>query len=148
LEFNFPERRARIVFPFPNILAARTPLPARAEEKPLDAHERRRQTRVDARIALRFRPVENLNVPEQKGESENISPLGVYFTTDFPLAVGSVLVMWMTMPAGVTASDARDVRCLARVMHAAPTGRLIRKIGVGVRIESFAAAARAERWAS
>jgi hypothetical protein len=114
----------------------------------MNANERRRETRVDARMPLRFRPVANLNAPEQKGESENISPLGVYFTTDFPLTVGSVLVMWMTMPAGVTAGDARDVRCLARVMHAAPTGRLIRKVGVGVRIESFATAARAERWAS
>jgi hypothetical protein len=40
------------------------------------------------------------------------------------------------------------VRCLARVVHVEPTGRLVRKVGVGLRIEQYAAAARAERWAS
>jgi PilZ domain len=114
----------------------------------MDAHERRRETRVDVRIPLRFRPMANLNVPEQKAESVNVSPLGVYFTTDFPLAVGARLVLWMTMPPQVTAGESRDVRCVARVVHVEPTGRLVRKVGVGLRIESFASAARVERWAS
>jgi hypothetical protein len=114
----------------------------------MDGRDRRRETRVDVRVPLRFRPVANLNVPEQKAESENVSPLGVYFTTDFPLTVGAVLVLWMTMPAQVTEGDARDVRCLARVMHVEPTGRLVRKVGVGLRIDEMAAAARVERWAS
>jgi hypothetical protein len=115
----------------------------------MDAHERRRETRVDVRMPLRFRPLANLNVPEQKAESENVSPLGVYLTTDFPLTVGALVVLWMTMPTQMTASgESRDVRCVARVMHAEPTGRLVRKVGVGLRIESFASAARAERWAS
>ena len=114
----------------------------------MDAQERRRETRVDVRVPLRFRPMSNPNVPEQKAESENVSPLGVYFTTDFPLTVGTVLVLWMTMPAQMTASEAREVRCLARVMHIESTGRLIRKLGVGLRIEDTAAAARTERWAS
>ena len=114
----------------------------------MDGRDRRRETRVDVRVPLRFRPVANLNVPEQKAESENVSPLGVYFTTDFPLTVGAVLVLWMTMPAQVTEGDARDVRCLARVMHVEPTGRLVRKVGVGLRIDEMAAAVRVERWAS
>lgn len=114
----------------------------------MDANERRRETRVDVRVPLRFRPVANPNVPEQKAESVNVSSRGMYFTTDFPMKVGAELVLWMTMPAQVTASGARDVRCVARVVHVEPTGRLVRKVGVGLRIESVAAAARIERWAS
>jgi hypothetical protein len=114
----------------------------------MEAQERRRQTRVDVRIPLRFRPLDNMHVPEQKAESENVSQLGVYFTTDFPLKVGAMVVLWMTMPAQVTEKAACDVRCLARVVHVEPTGRLVRKVGVGLRIEQYAAAARAERWAS
>ncbi|MGB6431838.1 MAG: hypothetical protein WBF06_14730, partial [Candidatus Acidiferrales bacterium] len=86
----------------------------------MDAQERRRETRVDVRIPLRFRPIASPHVPEQKADSENVSPLGVYFTTDYPLKVGVVIVLWMTMPAQVTASVARDVRCLARVVHVEP----------------------------
>ena len=114
----------------------------------MDAQERRRETRVDVHIPLRFRPLENTNVPEQKAETENVSQLGVYFTTDVPLRVGAMLVLWMTMPTQVTEKEPRDVRCLARVVHVEPTGRLVRKVGVGLRIEQYAAAAKTERWAS
>jgi Tfp pilus assembly protein PilZ len=114
----------------------------------MDEQERRRETRVDVRVPLRFRPISNPYVPEQSAETENVSQLGIYFTTDFPLAVGATLVLWLTMPSQVTGAEPREVRCIARVVHVQPTGRLVRHNGVGLRIEQFASAARAERWAS
>lgn len=114
----------------------------------MGAEERRNGTRVDVRIPVRFRPISNPYVTEQRAESVNISRLGVYFTTDFPLKVGAMLVLWMTMPSEVTEQEAREVRCLARVVHVEPTGRLTRKVGAGLLIEQLAAVARAERWAS
>ena len=114
----------------------------------MDGKERRSEVRLDVRIPVRFRPVLNPYVPEQRAESVNISPLGVYLTTDFPLKVGSMLVLWMTIPSEATAKRARDVRCVARVMHVEPTGRLVRKLGAGLLLEHVATVSVGERWAS
>ncbi|MGD0842300.1 MAG: PilZ domain-containing protein [Candidatus Acidiferrales bacterium] len=114
----------------------------------MQAQNRRRETRTELRIPLRFRPLGSLDMPEQQAESENVSQFGVYFTTDFPLTVGCVLVLWMKLPAKLLKGEPREARCIARVVRAEPTGRLVRQLGVGLRIEQCEFGARAERWVS
>jgi PilZ domain-containing protein len=114
----------------------------------MEGRDRRRETRIDMQIPLRFRPLGNSIAPEQKAESTNVSPLGLYFTTDFPLTVGSLIVVWMKLPAALTAGEPRDVRCVGRVVHVEPTGRLVRQVGVGLRIEQSEYGANVVRWAS
>jgi len=103
---------------------------------------------MEMRIPMRFRPLEDPNVAEQRAESENVSQFGVYFKTDFPLKVGCVLVVWMNMPTKLLTGEAREARCVARVVRAEPTGRRNRQLGVGLRIEQCEFGARAERWVS
>lgn len=114
----------------------------------MHAQDRRREMRVEMRNRLRFGPLDDPNVAEQQAESENVSQLGAYFTTDFPLKVGCVLVVWMTMPSRLLTGAAREARCLARVVRAEPTGRRTRQLGIGLRIEQCEFGVRAERWVS
>ncbi len=54
----------------------------------MDSIDRRRDLRVNARVALRFRVLNNPKLPEHLAESENMSQNGIYFLTSVPLEIG------------------------------------------------------------
>jgi hypothetical protein len=110
--------------------------------------ERRLDTRVNVRVPLRFRTLNNPGSVEQVAESENISQRGIYFETAIPLHVGTPVELSLRMPAELAGKSASDVRCVARVVHTRPS-TLSGKPGVGLHIERYEAkAASVERWAS
>ncbi len=108
-------------------------------------NERRLANRVSLRIPLRFRPVTNTPILEQKGESVNVSTSGVYFTTDFPLEVGAPLEMFLQMPDELTGLGPTEMRCRARVVHVEQGVFAGGKAGVGVRIEQYEMLSNAEK---
>jgi len=110
--------------------------------------ERRLNTRLNLRIPLRFRPISADKTPEQRAESVNISPSGLYFATEFPLKVGMPVEVFLRMPQELTGQAPGDVRCTGRVVHVQPDTFLGGKTGVGVHIERFERMAGAERWTS
>jgi hypothetical protein len=114
----------------------------------MNTKERRLDTRVNVRVPLRFRTLNNPNSVEQSAESENISQRGIYFETAVPLHVGTPVELSLRMPQEVAGKSPSDVRCVARVVHIRPS-TLSGKPGVGLHIERYVAkAATAERWTS
>ena len=51
----------------------------------MSSSERRIDTRVNVRVPLRFRALNNPGSTEQTAQSENISQRGLYFMTNVPL---------------------------------------------------------------
>ena len=85
--------------------------PASGEEI-MSSSERRIDPRVNVRVPLRFRILNNPESSEQIAESENISQRGIYFTTAVPLKVGMPLEVSLRMPQG-TGREAIE-RCEVR----------------------------------
>ena len=111
--------------------------------------ERRFDTRVNVRVPLRFRTLDDSDAIEQTAESENISQRGMFFTTSFPLKVGTPLEVSLRMPQEVTGKSTGDVKCVARVVRVQANSFLGSRSGIGVHIERYMARASAtERWTS
>ena len=113
----------------------------------MSSSERRIDTRVNIRVPLRFRALNNPGSTEQTAESENISQRGLYFMTNVPLKVGTPVEVSLRMPQELAVKSSSDVKCVARVVHVRPSGG--GKAGIGLHIERYEAKASVrERWAS
>jgi hypothetical protein len=96
--------------------------------------ERRRETRLALEIPLQFRPALQPLAPMRTARTINMSPKGVYFTTEHPLQVGTTAELTFNSPKELTGLAPAPVRCTARVMHVTPL-RNSALAGVGMRIE-------------
>ena len=115
----------------------------------MSSSERRNETRVNVRVPLRFRVLNNLSATEETAVSENISQRGVFFWTRAPLRVGMPLELSLRMPQEIAGRVSSEVRCVARVVHVQKNAGLGGKSGIGLHIERYEARAYAhERWAS
>ena len=124
----------------------------------MNSRERRIDTRVNIRVPLRFRVLNNPGSPELTAESENISQRGILFATAVPLKVGTPLEVSLKMPQELAGQASSDVKCVARVVHVQPNAFFGGKAGIGLHIERYEARAAVgagagagagkERWAS
>jgi hypothetical protein len=115
----------------------------------MSSRERRIDPRVNIAVPLRFRALNNPGATEQVAQSENISQRGVYFLTTVPLKIGTPVEVSLKMPQAVAGKPTSDVRCVARVVHIRENAGLGGRLGIGLHIERYeAAAALGERWAS
>jgi hypothetical protein len=118
----------------------------------MNTNERRIDTRLNIRVPLRFRVLNNPGAQEQTAESENISQGGLCFATAIPLQVGTPLEVSLRMPAELAGKTDGDVRCVARVIHVQPDAFSGGKAGIGLHIEHYEAKASARaatgRWMS
>jgi PilZ domain-containing protein len=115
----------------------------------MNSRERRIDPRVSVAVPLRFRALNVQNATEQIAESQNISQRGLFFFTSVPLKVGTPVELSLRMPPAISGNVSSDVRCVGRVVHVRENGALGGKLGVGIHIERYeAAAAMRERWAS
>jgi hypothetical protein len=105
---------------------------------------RRAETRIDARMPIRFRPITNPPSPEQSAESVNISEHGLFFWTSCPLSVGEEVEIYLRMPRELS-QNLVQVRWNARVVHVEPNGSPGRN-GIGVRVETYAPVVEREGW--
>jgi len=109
----------------------------------MNSRERRIDTRVNIRVPLRFRVLNNPGSPEVSAESENISQRGILFATAVPLKVGTPLEVSLKMPQELAGQTPSDVRCVARVVHVQPSAFFGGKAGIGLHIERYEARAAA-----
>jgi hypothetical protein len=116
----------------------------------MSSKERRIDPRVNIAVPLRFRALNNPGATEQAAESENISQRGLYFLSSVPLKIGTPVEVSLRMPQAIAGQLSSDVKCVARVVHIRENAALGGKLGVGVHIERYEAAASAmrDRWAS
>jgi hypothetical protein len=105
---------------------------------------RRAETRIEARMPIRFRPITNPPSPEQSAESVNISEHGLLFSTNCPLQVGEEVEIYLRMPRELSQKPGQ-VRWNARVVHV-EHDRDKGRHGVGVRVETYAQVAERECW--
>jgi hypothetical protein len=113
----------------------------------MSSSERRIDARVNIRVPLRFRALNNPESTEHMAESENISQRGMYFLTGVPLQVGAAVEVSLRMPQELAGKMSSDVKCVARVVHVRPG--VGGKAGIGLHIERYEAKASArEPWAS
>jgi Tfp pilus assembly protein PilZ len=115
----------------------------------MSSSERRIDTRVNIRVPLRFRVLNNPGSAEHAAESENISQRGMFFSTTVPLKVGTPVEVSLRMPQELAGQMSSDVKCVARVVHVRPSASPGGKSGIGLHIERYEAKASVrERWAS
>jgi hypothetical protein len=115
----------------------------------MSSSERRLDTRVNIRVPLRFRVLNNPGATEQVAESENISQRGIFFSTAVPMEVGTPVELSLRMPPALAGKLSSDVKCFARVVHVQPRAIVGGKTGIGLHIERYEAKASVqERWAS
>jgi len=115
----------------------------------MSSSERRIDTRVNVRVPLQFRVLNNPGSTEQTAQSENISQRGLYFLTSVPLKVGTPLEVSLRMPEELAGRVASDVKCVARVVHIRQSSAPGGMSGIGLHIERYEAKASVrERWAS
>lgn len=115
----------------------------------MNSRERRLDPRVSIAVPLRFRALNNPGATEQTAQSENISQRGLFFLTSVPLKIGTPLEVFLRMPQAIAGKSPSDVKCVARVVHVRENAALGGRLGIGLHIERYeAAAAMRERWAS
>ena len=115
----------------------------------MSSSDRRIDRRVNIRVPLRFRELNNANSVEHDAESENISKRGIYFETDIPLKIGAPLEVSLRMPQGLPGKSSNDVKCVARVVHILKKSNAGGRCGIGLHIERYEMKAQLEdRWAS
>jgi hypothetical protein len=115
----------------------------------MSSSERRIDTRVNIRVPLRFRALNNPGATEQTAESENLSQRGIYFMTNVPLKVGTPVEVSLRMPQELSIKSASDVKCVARVVHVRQSSSPGGMLGIGLHIERYEVKASVrERWAS
>ena len=115
----------------------------------MNSSERRIDTRVNVRVPLQFRVLNNPGSTEQMAQSENISQRGLYFLTSVPLKVGTPLEVSLRMPQELAGRVASDVKCVARVVHIRQSSAPGGMSGIGLHIERYEAKTSVrERWAS
>jgi len=115
----------------------------------MNSSERRIDTRVNVRVPLRFRALNNPGSTEQAAQSENISQRGLYFMTSVPLKIGTPVEVSLRMPQELSGRVASDVKCVARVVHVRQSSSPDGLSGIGLHIERYEAKASVrERWAS
>lgn len=109
--------------------------------------DRRNETRVNVRVPVRFKLLDNQSTGEQVAESENLSQRGVFMWTACPLKIGTQVELRLRMPSEISGLPVSEVHCTARVIRIQEpdSGGLV---GVGLRIERYHATAERERWAS
>jgi hypothetical protein len=115
----------------------------------MSSSERRIDTRVNIRVPLRFRALNNPGSTEQTAETENLSQRGMYFMTNVPLKVGTPVEVSLRMPQELAVRSSSDVKCVARVVHVRQSSTPGSPSGIGLHIERYEAKASVrERWAS
>ena len=115
----------------------------------MSSSERRIDTRVNIRVPLRFRALNNPGSTEQTAESENLSQRGMYFMTNVPMKVGTPVEVSLRMPQELAVKSSSDVKCVARVVHVRQSSAPGGLSGIGLHIERYEAKASVrERWAS
>jgi hypothetical protein len=98
--------------------------------------DRRISPRYGFRVPLRVRLWKS-EAPEQRAESVNLSPHGVYFATDAPLREGETVEILLKMPQEITDEPTTEWRCTGHVVRVERGKEGSSKVGIGVRFDCY-----------
>ena len=98
--------------------------------------ERRLAPRLNVKLPIRIR-VPKSTLPEQWAESLNVSPRGIYLTTDLSLQKGSAVQLTFEMPEEVSKKPVSEWRCTGHVVHVRPNRSSQGAICVGVAFDCY-----------
>ena len=98
--------------------------------------DRRVSPRHNCKLPLRVR-IWKSTTPEQRTESENLSERGVYFPTNSPLRVGTVVQVLFRMPEEITGEQTNEWLCSGHVVRMEPSDSPRGKLGVGVQFDCY-----------
>jgi len=99
--------------------------------------DRRLSRRQSLRIPLLVR-IAKSTAPERRVESANLSKSGIYFATDLPLREGSVVQLFLKMPAKIVGKS-MEMRYTGHVVRFQPISSLPKMLGVGVQFDCYQA---------
>ena len=94
--------------------------------------DRRLVQRHALNTAIRVR-IRKSSIPESTTLSENLSPRGIFFSTNLPLQVGTSVELTLSMPQAVSGLPAAEWCCVGHVVRVGPAGD--RKPGRGFGVE-------------
>jgi hypothetical protein len=100
------------------------------------ALDRRLTVRHNIKTAIRIRRWKS-GIPEERGESENLSEEGILFATDSVIPVGTVLEILLKMPETITGEPTTEWLCSGHVVRVEPMDSPRGKLGVGVQFDCY-----------
>jgi PilZ domain len=98
--------------------------------------DRRLTVRHNIKTPIRIRRWKS-GIPEERGESENLSEDGILFATNSVIAVGTVLEILLKMPEIITGEPTTEWLCSGHVVRVAPIDSSRGKLGVGVQFDCY-----------
>lgn len=96
---------------------------------------RRLTRRTNLAVRLRFW-ILNSPIPEQRGESVNISKGGIFFKTELTLQRGAAIQLLMKMPRKISGRPPTEWRCTGHIVHVKPLTSQ-GSVGIGVGFDCF-----------
>ena len=100
------------------------------------ASDHRLTVRHNFRTPIRIRLWKSA-VPEERGESENLSENGILFATDSAISVGTVLEVLLKMPEMITGEPISEWLCSGHVVRVEPSDSPCGKHGVAVQFDCY-----------
>jgi len=100
------------------------------------ASDRRAFLRHNFKVPLRIR-IWKSAIPEERGESENLSEQGILFATDAVMPVGTVVEVLLKMPEVITGEPTTEWLCSGHVVRVEPIDSSRGKVGVGVQFDCY-----------
>jgi len=98
--------------------------------------ERRLAGRHWVKTPLRIRLWKS-QIPDAAGESLNVSPRGMYFSTEATLREGETVEVFFDMPREITGEPEREWRCTGHVVRTETIATTVRKLGVGMQFDCY-----------
>lgn len=98
--------------------------------------ERRLAGRHSLKTPLRVR-IWKSHIPDATGESLNLSPRGMYFSTEAILRDGEAVEVFFDMPQEITGEPNCEWRCTGHVVRTHPIEATGGKLGVGVQFDCY-----------
>lgn len=102
------------------------------------SRDRRFSQRHNFKTALRVR-VWKSGLPEERAESVNLSPRGIFFASNSRLTEGEVVEILLKMPQEITGQPTTEWRCTGQVVRVEPANSFQGKFGVGVQFYCYEA---------
>lgn len=102
------------------------------------SRDRRFAKRHDIETALRVR-VWKSGLPEERAQSLNLSPYGIFFATNSRFSEGEVVEILLKMPQEITGEPATEWRCTGHVVRVERADFPRGKFGVGVQFYCYEA---------
>jgi hypothetical protein len=100
------------------------------------ASNRRLTVRHNIRTPIRIRLWKSA-IPEERGESENLSKEGILFATNLVIPVGTLLEILLKMPEMITGEPTTEWLCSGHVVRVQSIDSTRGKHGVGVQFDCF-----------